>query len=411
MQRAERFAAALGAVAAGTLIVGLGWAGQKRPDMTLPKGAAHSRPQTPPAIQLSEAGTVHFSAPAPAVLITGSTRCDENGNIYVQYSASLWPSPESPVPGGVNMPLTRVSPEAKSTTEFQVPAPEGYPYRDEHGFYVAPRGEVYGLIEAHRHPPDYKEDPNWPDSFVAKYKGDGSVDSLMKLGLPQDVHLVPSRVGVFGDGTIIVTGFEVAGPRHIPSSAFTAVFDRVGAYVGPITLNDDVRPGPSQEGAAARAAEASPAEAGKEGDSEAGEKVEMAFTQAVGEGLMVGSRDGNIYLIRATSPARVYVISPGGSVTRQFRINPPGSGLVPIQASYGGQGDLLVQFSEPPTQGVGQFADIFALVDPESGDLVQVLAAPPSTAGAIACLSPQREFLFLRSSKDQHLEVAKFVSR
>ena len=392
-------------VATGPLFVALGGTGQTQSRTQAPEVKA---PSKPPTATLYEAETVQFPSPPPTVTATG-TLCDERGNIYLQYLASVQLLMSQVRNGGVsNVPLTRVSLESKKTTAFRVPAPEGYPHYYDRGFYVTPRGHVYVLIEAYRYGKDYKEDPNWPDSFVVKYQDDGSVDSITKLGLPQDVHFSPSKLGVFGDGTLLVTGTEVSGPRHAPSKVFTGVFDRAGTYVGPVTLTDDVQPGAPQPGAIGEESTPSPAETGKE--SGASGARDLAWAIDVRQGRMVGSPDGNIYLIRDTSPARVYVVSPGGVVTRQFRITPPERGMKPIKVSFGGQGGLLVEFSTPATRDSSRSHTVVGLVDPESGNIVQVVASPPD-AGVLGCVSQKNEFLFLRTSKDEHLEVAGFVSR
>ena len=403
-----RIRAVLPVVATGTLFIALGGAGQTPSGTQVPEAKG---PSKPPTASLYEAETVQFSAPPPAVTATG-TLCDERGNMYLQYLASVQLLMSQLRDGGIsNLPLTRVSLESNKTTEFRVPAPEGYPHYYDRGFYVTPRGNVYVLIEAYRYGQDYKEDPNWPDSFVVKYKDDGSVDSVTKLGLPQDVHFSPSKLGVFGDGTLLVTGTEVSGPRHTPSKVFTAVFDRAGTYVGPVTLTDDVHPAPPQPGAIGAEGTASPAETGNERAAQgAGGGPDLAWAMDVRQGRMLGSPDGNIYLFRDTSPARVCVVSPGGVVTRQFRITPPERGMKPIKVSFGGQGEMLVEFSTLATPDSRQSHTVVGLVDPESGDVVQVVAPPPN-AGVLGCLSPKNEFLFLRTSKDEHLEVAGFVSR
>jgi len=398
MARGTGLASAVLALATGTLVVGLGRAGQTRSDAI----------QAPPTVSLYEAGTVQTSAPAPRAVVAG-TQCDGNGNIYLVYSASIQPFMGRPQP--LDLPLRKVSPGSESSTEFQAPTPPGYVRRFVRRFFVTPRGNVYGLILAFRHAADYKEGPDWPDSLVVKYKDDGSVDSITKLEQPQGSHFVAQKLGVFGDGSFLVTGaeLELRGERPIASDVFTAVFDRAGAYVGPVTLSDDVRAETPQSQPAVGAKEPPQVAAGRNGDSDSKKSVKVPFYQEVGGGFMLASADGSIYLFRATSPARVYVILPGGLVTRQFHITPPASGLVPMQASLGGQGELLAVFTEPAT--ASESGPVMALVDPQTGQVLQVVAAPPPTAGFLGCLSPEGAFLFVRTSKDEHLEVAKFVSR
>ena len=313
MRRYPRLAGVVLVIAAGGLFAGRGWSGQAGSGGPPPKTLAPSQSPAPPAAALYEAERVHFSAPPPVATLA-TTQCDAEGNVYIQYLSSLQSLVQNPQRGLGNAPLTRVSVKSKKTTIFQMPAPEGYTAAFDHRFFIMPRGDVYELMIAYRHPRDF-DGPNWPDTFVVRFKDDGTVDSLTKLEPPPEVHFTAMRLGVFGDGTFLVTGLEVAGRRQLPANHLTAWFDRAGAYKGPITLADDIQ-STGFPPKAAGAAPPSPGEGGNTGVSQSPEGPAGPWFQQVQASFMLPSPDGSLYLIRATSPALVYVVSPGGVVAR-----------------------------------------------------------------------------------------------
>jgi len=68
--------------------------------------------------------------------------------------------------------------------------------------------------------------------------------------------------------------------------------------------------------------------------------------------------DGNAYLLRATSPALIYVISANGEVVRKLRIDSPGPGLLPRHMKAA-PGRLAISFLE------GQYSnlDVVTIID------------------------------------------------
>jgi hypothetical protein len=52
-----------------------------------------------------------------------------------------------------------------------------------------------------------------------------------------------------------------------------------------------------------------------------------------------------------------------------------------------------------------------ALLDINSGKITDTYDLPPGASGTSACATPQNEFLFLGTSKDNQLEVVKYAAR
>lgn len=213
----------------------LGWC--PAPAASRPKPASPSH--VPPMQQLYPSGKITFSGQGPGVVESG-VQCDANGNIYLVSGASIQVV-EALASSGLNLPLTRLSLESKSETQFPVASPEGFAARFSHGFYVDPRGDVYDPVVAMRQGPRYGG-ANWPHNLIVKYNHDGTVDSIIRLQPPQGVHLAAYKLAVFLDGNFLVSGVEVSGPHRAPAKPFTGIFDRGGGFVQSLTLPNDVQP-------------------------------------------------------------------------------------------------------------------------------------------------------------------------
>lgn len=128
----------------------------------------------------------------------------------------------------------------------------------------------------------------------------------------------------------------------------------------------------------------------------------------VQQGLAAGSPDGNIYLIRSTSPARVYVIPTAGQVAREFLIKLPRPGMIPVDASVTQQGELLLEFGQMGRAWSAQAGPAIVLANPLTGKITEYYAQPSGQL-VFACSDPKGSLLFLTASRTDRLEVAKFA--
>ncbi len=406
----RRLALGCGRVAAmAALILASVAAAAPRPGRDAARRAAKAHPTASvPLRELEPAGTAKFSASGPGVVEMG-VQCDANGNVYMNSAPNVQLAIED-AREGAGEPLTRLSPTSGDTVEFPYGSFHGYARHYARGFYVGPRGDVYALVEACRQAGCRA--PHFPGDVIVKYNDDGTVDSVIKLKLPAGVHILAFRFAAFLDGNFLVTGSVLGGPPHyLISKPFTGIFDRGGGYVGPLVLPNDVTPPkqmpppmpfkngkplhPIHSNGAARPPVLKPG---------------TLWLEDVQKSLMVGALDGTIYLMRATSPMRLYTISSTGTVLGERLVTPPKPGLRPAQASLTEQGMLFVQFQSSPTPEAPEPHSVFAQVDPQTGKLLEAYSVP-SSAGIPACMDEQNELLFLRSSKSGRLEVAKYVAQ
>jgi hypothetical protein len=237
------------------------------------------------------------------------------------------------------------------------------------------------------------------------------VDAITKLEPPRDEHIRPWRFAVFPDGSFLVTG-EVLDEKHFPKEPFTAIFHRSGDFAAPLSLPDDLRPEPPKPTPPASPGQS--LQAGPSGEAEPSrpQKPLHFWVGEIQHGIMLGSPDGNVYVLRATSPPRLYAISPEGVVQREVVLKPPDPDMEAIQLSITAQDRLVTRFALMPGPSHPKRGSILALADLLTGRILETYDVPPSTSMRIpACATPQNDFLFLGRSKENHLQVIKYAAR
>ena len=293
---------------------------------------------------------------------------------------------------------------------YPLPAIPDYRPLASLAFAVSPRGTVYALASTIRS--EHADKPK-PAYFIVKYKDDGTVDSYFRVGDEPDKRIQPLRMAVFGDGNFMLSGTAMLddGP-----GTFSGVFDRQGTFLTPLKLGEVVnrqRPVAASARAESRA-ESKPPEPSrvKQLESEGKNPVGLASST-----LGFGLQDGNVYVLRGTSEATLYVVSSAGEIIRSYRLKPPEPGMSPLQMAGAGVGYLFIYYGR---MNVSVTAD-----SPAQPDYIRVLNSETGEEAAIyrvvqaethfdvpACAQSSDVFLFLGASEDnQHLEVVHYVAR
>jgi hypothetical protein len=163
-------------------------------------------------------------------------------------------------------------------------------------FFVTPAGAVY-LAAA-----SFSDE----SAFVIEFAGSGK-----STVIPLNLKLIPRQIAVFKSGDILVSGTN-GELYHTP---FTAIFDANGNMIKKIYEPED-------ENARQRADALDPkfVHEGRDADN----------TSVVHGDVAMGA-DGNAYLLRATSPSLVYVISSKGDVIRKLHLEAPSTDLLAQQ--------------------------------------------------------------------------------
>lgn len=216
-------------------------------------------------------------------------------------------------------------------------------------FAIGPDNHVYmlGWSMEHVHPGSR--------AYVAQFTEDGSLTSTTQL---TSEEFFPASLAVFKTGEFLVTGRQ----GKTDNTPFTAVFAATGKLIGKIyePEDDELR------------------KRAESGDLHDGN---VYGNTAVGLGRAVAGSDGNVYLMRRTSPALIYVISPKGNVVRKFRIDPASSAMLPdeMQAS---KDRLAISFE------AADGSRLIKVVDLTGNGLAEYPIDATAGSAALACYDP-----------------------
>jgi hypothetical protein len=366
--------------------------------------------QSPVEIRnLSLADSVALPTPPPTALLS-QTKCDLKANLYVVQSIS----PPSLIGSGVlsSIPVSKLSLDSKATVLYPIPTLDRFRGVIRADFEVSADGTLYSLLEGLD--AVAKEEDSTPSFFVAKYHDDGSLDSYFKLRDTGERHLQPSRLAMFRNGNVLVTGTAVNERKAL--QPFIAVFDTDGTFVREVKISDLSKalvkspdsPGPTGDRESATRPTA------EQETSESGRAVALSSSN-----LMVGAPDGYVYLLRDAARPRLYVLSSAGEEIGEFEIAVPAPGLMATNMALDGKDRVFISFghvkgsSSAPDSSDGP-DDLISVVNPRTGETSAVYRVPaqPEQFNMPACAAGSDDFLFLGATTDQqHQLIARYSPR
>src|SRR5450631_2529887 len=237
----------------------------------------------------------------------GKARCDDDGNVYLHLMNA---ETERQYLKVSRSPISKISPNGSLGVTFRIT--DAGPDLSAIDFFVSGKGDVYQAAWSKTN----------PAAHVIAFSKDGSVRSTVSLDAP---FFTPYQIVVFSSGELLVSGTE--GPEN--RAPYSAVFGPGGNLIKKIYEPED-------EDSRRRA--------------EAGEpNFQSDYTNSgnlsVWHGDAALGSDGNAYLLRAVSPALIYVISHKGEIVRKLLIESPGSGLV-AERVRSAAGRLAITFLE-----------------------------------------------------------------
>jgi hypothetical protein len=146
--------------------------------------------------------------------------------------------------------------------------------------------------------------------YLLVYKPDGTYKSNIKLETP--FALQPVSLAVFSNGNILITGLTLDRESKMFIVPFAGIFRSDGTLLKQIALEPEEKlpnvPAPK--------------------DRPAG-PLPVYSNRAVAWGQMRASQDGNVYILRWGSPAKIYAVSASGEVVKRFSVDPGDSSLQP----------------------------------------------------------------------------------
>ena len=112
--------------------------------------------------------------------------------------------------------------------------------------------------------------------------------------------------------------------------------------------------------------------------------------------------DGNLYVMRGSSPALVYVIAPSGKIMQTIKVAAPLAGSVPNGFHVSGN-QLAILFSNEDNQ-----SKTIVVADAQTGRKIASYADTTGMGSSFACYSANEGvFTFLRLGEANALEVIR----
>jgi hypothetical protein len=314
-------------------------------------------------------GVLQLTATAKIPLmgtLVGKGRCDDRGDIYVRFMDADMNRMHY---GITKIPIEKINPDGSLAATFRVT--DAFADISGKGFFVSGDGQVYqaGFM---------------PDGavYVVEFAAGGSLKSKIRL---ESTGFIPYQITVFKSGEFLLSGTTGLSNGHRP---FTGVFDARGKLIRELYEGED-------EDSRLRA------EAGELDFVPDGANSGNAF---VLHGDAALGSDGNAYLLRAASPALVYVISPKGEVVRKLRIDPPDSGLV-AQSIKPADGKLAISFLNR-----GMITGIVKVVDLKGASIATYSSDILRSPGLPGCYISDG-FIFLDDGPDHNLYLRRAEPR
>jgi hypothetical protein len=231
----------------------------------------------------------------------------------------------------------------------------------------------------------WSREPPW----LTVFSSDGKLKSRVQLDPP---GFFPSQLAVFPSGESLVSGLEhVHSSRAVgPYKSFTAIYDKNGHLQKRLSLPEDAEIDADAE----------------RGDSRYAHGP-MFGNLAVAFGRARLGDDENVYLMRRTSPATVYVISSSGELLRTLSIEPAGHGQMPYEMRVA-EGHIAVEFNLSCSSDHFEGSN-FTVADAMTGQKLADYADDKSLGGIFAYYSAKPErftFLLVRDNKLQMIEAS-----
>jgi hypothetical protein len=289
--------------------------------------------------------------------------CDEQGRLYVKLV-----KPGTAMEG----PLLRLSAKGVLEAEFDT--------SDElvNIYGVRPNG---GAVMIHL---------DGATKVVDNFGPDGRRDSSVRLERPPSPFF-PSQIAVFRSGEILLAGVQY----HPGYKASTAIYDPTGHLVKQFALDGDAEIERAVEVGDARYT-----------------RSPGGHNEAISRSVAITGDDGFVYLMRATSPATVYVISAAGEVVRKIVVSAPADKGLPDFWIRVAKNKLAAKFRSGCDTDLDPHScegTAYTVIDATTGTRLAAYEEKEDTAGTTACYAPDldRFFIFRLTSDQHHLEIVE----
>ncbi|MGA3087310.1 MAG: hypothetical protein ABSD75_01775 [Terriglobales bacterium] len=311
------------------------------------------------ALQVSS--TTNVPSEMGGAFMHGS-KCDGEGNLYIRKFAA-----DRPLLG----PVVKIDAELKRTALFDPAAFSHLTLDRADAFVPDPEGGVYQVAES---------GVVKPRTYVLHFSPDGSPASSVLLDADFEVY----TFAAFADGRILVSGVRRdVENKNDRGQNLTAVFSADGRELAPLSF------------------------AGPKGSGKAGGKAKMQNEESKPSPLLdlaeaEAGEDGNLYVMRASSPAQVYVIAPSGEIVKTLEIRAPMLDAVP-GGFHVSRNQLAISFWKEDGE-----RQAVVVVDAQTGRKIRSYTDATGVGTSFACFEANEGvFTFLKLGENNELEVVR----
>jgi hypothetical protein len=337
----------------------------------LPKVSGSSSGST---IALRAISTTNLTSEAGGAFMVPA-KCDADGNLYIRKAAM-----DRPMLG----PVVKVDTDGKRTALFDLAAFSQLGLDRADAFSPASDGGLYRIAQ--------KGLMN-PHIYVLHFSSDGSASSSTMLDADLEVY----TFAAFTEGNFLVSGVKRdASNKNDKGRKFTAVFSADGRELAQLIF---------QEAHPKKSVQVEAKSKTGMGRNEPGRSDPVAFElEAPSLDLAdaeVGS-NGNLYVMRGSSPALVYVISPNGKIVQTLKVSAPPPHARP-GALHVSRNRLAISFWN--TEGERQ---TIVVADAETGRKIASYDDATGLGATFACYAADDGvFTFLKLGEGNELEVIR----
>lgn len=305
------------------------------------------------------------------------TKCDPDGNLYIRKYAT-----DRPLLG----PVVKIDRDGKRVALFDPVAFSQLALDRADAFSPASDGGMDQVAQS---------GVLKPRIYVLHFSSDGSPSSPVLLDADFEVY----TFAAFASGNFLLSGVRRdVQNKNDRGRNFTAVFSADGRELAQLSFEESREP---------RKAGAKPGAGGSQqaaAQNEAQNEVQNAEKAAPGLDLAdaeVGS-DGNLYVMRRSSPALVYVIAPNGKIMQTLKIAAPLPGTAPSAFHVSGN-RLAISFWNEESQ-----SQTIVVADAQTGRKIASYSDPTGLGTSFACYSANEGvFTFLKLGEGNALEVIR----
>lgn len=284
-----------------------------------------------------------------------SSKCDSDNNLYIRKYAV-----DQPMLG----PVVKIDPDGKRVALFDPAVFSQLALDRADAFSPAPDGGLYQIAQS---------GVLKPRIYVLHFSSDGSPSSSTRLDADFEVY----TFAAFIDGNFLVSGVQRDVQNHDDRGRnLTAVFSADGREQAQLSF------GAGSQKEARNGADQSPP------------VLDLADAE-------VGS-NGNLYVMRRSSPAQVYVIAPSGKILDTLKVSGPRTGSVP-GAFHVSINQMAVSFWNEENK-----SQTMVVADAQTGRKIASYSDPAGLGPMFACFAANEGmFTFLRLGEGNALEVIR----